>query len=114
MRLHFHPSVQTLCLFWNTVEIWQTIQENKTTLIWKKNNQSQLWVLWRHLYVNRYYCLIEEEAWAFKAAQQQVSFGELCEGLCQWNNPENVGVRAASFLKNWIELGLIASIVQQD
>jgi hypothetical protein len=39
------------------------------------------------------------------------SFGDICEGLCQWVSEEEAGQRAASLLKTWIQLGLLAEVV---
>ena len=75
-----------------------------------KNAIVEPWVLWRHAYLNRFYLLPEDEAWAMDAWLEGRPFGELCEGLCQWHAEEAVGPRAASLLKNWIQSGLVTEI----
>jgi hypothetical protein len=45
---------------------------------------------------------------------QGLSFGELCEGLCQWVPVEEVGMRAATYLKNWIQKGMLSKLLITD
>ena len=40
-----------------------------------------------------------------------LTFGEICEGLCQWIAEDNAGVHAASLLKGWITTGLISNVI---
>lgn len=110
MTLCFHPSMNRLNFLTNAVAIWQHFIKNDSSLLWEKNATSTPWVLWRHQHTPRFYALVDDEAWALDQALGGASFGALCEGLCAWNAAPNVGMRAASFLKNWIESGLIVGL----
>lgn len=105
-----HPSLQRMNFFSNAVSIWQQLvaKEEMETLI--QNTVFNPWILWRTNYVTRYYALSGEEAWAIDRIICGATFGELCEGLCQLIDESEVGMRAASFLKSWIQSGLLSGI----
>jgi len=105
-----HPSLQRMNFFWNSVAIWQALSEEENPEPPIKNTSPAAWVLWRHDFINHFYELEQDEAWAMDALLAAANFGELCEGLCQWHNPDVVGMRAATLLKKWIQSGLLASL----
>jgi len=104
------PSLQRMNFFWNVVSIWQRIanEENSESPI--KKSKPDPWILWRLDYVNRFYALSDDEAWAIDQMIAGVSFGKLCEGLCAFVDEQEVGMRAATLLKGWIQSGLLAEI----
>ncbi|KTC87546.1 MULTISPECIES: DNA-binding domain-containing protein [Legionella] len=111
--LQFKPqaSLQRMDFAWNTVKIWEAISNEQPIEKPAKNAEIARWALWRHDYINRFYTLGEDEAWALDALIKGSSFGELCEGLCQWFEEDEVGLHAASLLKGWIQSGLLAAVI---
>ena|SRR3990167_4225969 len=110
MRLISHPSVHRINLSWNIVQIWQSISDNQRPEDPQQNSSIIPWVLWRRDLINRFCSLTEEESWAIDAILKSLTFGELCEGLCQWFNEQDAGVQAASLLKGWIQSGLLSGV----
>lgn len=112
LQFKAHQSLQLMNYFWNTVPLWKALVHDTALPLREQSSQVQAWVLWRSdNYMIQYYSLSEDEAWALAALVQGLSFGELCEGLCHWNEPQTVAMRAASFLKNWIEKGMLAGLI---
>ncbi len=109
VRFKPHASLQLMNFSWNTVKIWEAISQEKKPPKPKLYNPVT-WALWRKDYLNLFYSLGEDEAWALNALVKGATFGELCEGLCNWCEEQDVGMRAASLLKGWIESGLISGI----
>lgn len=105
-----HPSLQRMNFFSNVVSIWQQLVAEDDVEALIQNTASSPWILWRTHYVTRYYALSGEEAWAIDRIICGATFGELCEGLCQFMDEQEVGMRAASFLKSWIQSGLLSGI----
>lgn len=104
----FHPSVQRMHCFWKSIPLWQALMQAKESPELKPNSQATSWILWRSPdYLIPFYSVSEEEAWALDAIAQGLSFGQICEGLCVWIAEEEVGMRAASYLKNWIQQGML-------
>jgi len=110
MRLHVHPTLHRLHLSWNVVQIWQSISDNQSPDEPIKNVSSSYWILWRRDLINRFCLLSEDEAWAINALFREATFGELCEGLCQWVEEDIAGQHAASFLKKWIQSGILRGV----
>lgn len=106
-----HPSLQLMRCCWNSVEIWEAMTKEQQLAAPLKKAAPVLWVLWRREYINRFYSLADDEAWALEHLVQGLSFGSLCEGLSKWHAEQEIAMQAASFLKGWIQSGLIADIL---
>ena len=112
MQFTLHSSVQRLDFFWNAVPLWHTLIKDEDLPELINNPNTTSWVLWRSPdYIIQFYSMSEEEAWGLDAIQQGLSFSQLCEGLCQWVPTEEVGMRAASYLKNWIQNGMVSQLL---
>lgn len=113
LQFTLHPSVQRINYFWNAISLWQALAHDEALPALQQNSVPTAWILWRSpTYLIQFYSLAQEEAWAVDALLQGVSFGEFCEGLCQWLTPEEVGIRAASYLKGWIQQGMVSQLYQ--
>ena len=111
MRLQAHPSLHRLNLTWNVVQIWQTLSDDKTPPEPIQHPVPIHWLLWRKELMNQFCSLADDEAWALDTMLSGGTFSDICEGLCQWEEEEAVGLRAASLLKGWIAEGLIAEVI---
>jgi hypothetical protein len=110
MKLRATPSVHRLNFLWNVVPIWQSISDDKDPEDPIVAGSATPWIIWRHNLMSRFCSLSADEAYALDAVLNQKTFGEICEGLCQWVTEEEAGMHAASLLKGWIQSGLIATI----
>lgn len=106
-----HASLQLMNFSWNSVEIWEALSQEQAPPKPLKQDKALSWALWRRAYINRFYAQAPDEAWALQALSQGSNFGDLCEGLCNWMDEQEVGLRAASLLKGWIQSGMIAKAV---
>ena len=107
MHLKVHPSVHRIALSWNVVQLWQAITDDQELDEPQQSATNVPWILWRNELTTQFSSLSDDEAWAIDAVASGSTFGELCEGLCQWIEEQNVGMHAASLLKGWITSGLI-------
>lgn len=105
-----HPSLLRKNMIWNTVEIWESLSKDETPDEIVKSEKPIPWVLWRRELLNRFYVLSNDEAWAIDAMIEGKNFGFICEGLCQWHDEQGIGGIAATFLKGWIESGMISNV----
>lgn len=109
MRLQIHPSAYRLSFAWNTVQIWQAI--DVPTAPHPQQTKPTHWLFWRKEHSSQFCSLPEDEAWAINGIINELTFGELCEGLCQWVEEKDAGMHAASLLKGWITAGLISEVI---
>ncbi len=111
MKFQFHPAFQVLECEWNALRAWKAAQSSKLQRFCvKKYNIPQTWMLWRFELETYFSRLKASEAWAVRAAQAGLPFGEICEGLGRWISQDQLIMHAASLLKSWIDKGLITKI----
>lgn len=110
IKFKFHPSVRQDEFKWNIVEFWQSCLNQEKPISLKEYHEPISWIFWRKDLMNHFHSLSKHESWALNVAMAGATFGEICEGLCQYMNESDVGTTAASVLKNWIASGLISNI----
>lgn len=110
MRFVFHPSVYRLQFKWNVVECWQADMNDDDSMTMSEYASAVDWLFWRHELMNHFISLSVDEAWALDAAISGASFAEICEGLIQFVEEDNVAIAAASMLRKWLSSGLISQI----
>lgn len=110
MHFDFHPACKRLNFLWNTVAMWQSVTEKNRKLKPKQLKTITHWLLWRNEFVTQFASLSMPEAWALDQLMQGSSFGEICDGLCEWIRADTVGMQASTWLKHWLQLGLITKV----
>ena len=109
MSFTFIPAMQTLDLFWNAPSIWKALDEAGDSVPdWERRSYPQVWLVWRQMLTPKWRPLPVDEAWALEQARQGADFASLCEGLLEWVDAEHAPARAARFLRNWVEQGLLS------
>ena len=112
-RMHLlpHPGLRRLQLRWNVPAICLAYEQQAEAPKHRARAQALPWLLWRDEALDiRWRPLGADEAAAIDALCAGGSFGELCELLCQWVEPEQAAMHAAGLLKRWIFDGLIVDL----
>ncbi len=110
IRLSTHPSASRLDLRWNVFALRKAADQDVEPEPPRQADWPVPWVVWRKALAAKYRSMPVDEAWAWDAAARGESFAQLCEGLCEWIDPQNVGLRAAELLKVWIVDEMITGI----
>ncbi len=110
LSVTLHPSVHRVSLQFNVPAVFAAAVDGETLPELTRNDAGVSWLLWRHELNVHWRSLAEDEDRALQAAGQGTDFGSLCEGLCDWHEPEAVPLRAASLLKTWLGEGLISEV----
>lgn len=111
MRLLPHPTLRRLDLRWNVPAICLAYEAQEKVPKARAKAQAVPWLLWRDEELNiRWRPLGADEAAALDALCAGSSFGELCELLCEWVEPEQAAMHAAGLLKRWVVDHLIADL----
>src|SRR3990167_3550411 len=108
LTFKMQPSLYQLNLSWNVVAMWEALSNKKTPSCPSNNTNPVPWIMWRQDLICKYRALSHDEFFAIDAALSGKTFGEICEGLCDFVSEDEAGQRAASLLKGWIVSGLIA------
>jgi hypothetical protein len=110
LRFDWHPSVHRLSLVWNAPQIWKAVTDNAEPPEVSLSSEPVEWLLWRQELRSYFRSLQPWEATALGAAREGQSFGELCALLCAEFGETEAPVKAAGFLRNWVESGLLTAI----
>jgi hypothetical protein len=110
MQLAFHPSVQLLCCHSNAPALWQSGVKENLVVDAEILNEPQDWLVWREALQVVYRPLEKPEIWALQAFVNQKNFAVVCAGLCEWFVEEQVPMRAAQYLQQWIMGAMVVKI----
>lgn len=109
--IRFTPALQRLNLDYNIPRLWVAVNAGDDALPdLEPSDYPQAWLLWREELNPHWRSLDVDEAWALDQAVAGVTFGELCEGICEWVDEHNAPMRAASFIKTWVNDGLVTAL----
>jgi hypothetical protein len=110
LTFHFKPAMRWLDLHWNVPLIEQAIDSGAEPPDRQRGEQPLRWLMWRREWKTCWRSLEVHEAWAIEQAARGVTFAEICEGLLEWIDAEQVALVAAGFLKQWISDQMLARL----
>ena len=110
LTFEFKAALLWLDLHWNVPQI-ETALDNGQELPQRQRREiAQRWLLWRRDYKTHWRSLDVHEAWALEQAVNGTNFAEICEGLLEWVDAQQVALVAAGFLKQWIGDQLLSRV----
>lgn len=113
LRFKLHPSIRQINLVWNTVSLWTSMKEKDEYLPPEKQAVETTWLIWRNKREVQFSALTMEERYILNAMASGHDFSEICEGLCEWQEDENIAAFTAQLLKKFITDGLILEIAKE-
>lgn len=112
LRFDWSPAIEVLELQWNTPELWKAITAESERPDPALHDKSLKWLVWRHSLQIFYRPLGAAEFAVMNASRDGDSFGELCVLLCDHVPEEEASLRAAGFLRGWVDSGLITAVTR--
>lgn len=109
-RLTFHPSLRRLALSTNAAAIWTGLKDGGQPPPAERLTETSTLLVWRQGGGSRLRTLEKEEAMALTSAIEAVPFGVLCEMVAVMDDPETAAIRAATYLRQWIESEIVSDI----
>jgi hypothetical protein len=110
LRFEWHPSMRRAALTWNAPQIWKAVSDHEEPPEVALQPQSVEWLLWRQDLRTYFRSLSPAEVAALDAGRAGQPFGELCAVLSATLGEEEAPARAAAFLREWVESGLITAV----
>ena len=110
LKLRFHPSLRRIDLNNNAPQVWQASNQKEPLPSFTASPESQAWIIWRQQLKLLYRSLSTQEAFSINAFMQGQCFAEVCTGLCEWLDEEQVVMNTAGFLQAWLRDGWIADV----
>jgi hypothetical protein len=109
-RLVFHPSLRPIQVSTNAVDIWSSLRKEKAPPAPAALEDSATVITWRQGGGAKMRQLAAEEAMAMSSASEGVPFGVICEMVAVMGDLETAAMRAATYLRHWIEAELVSSV----
>jgi len=103
-----HPTVSRLSFTTNAADIWSALKDETAPPARARLPEPQGVAVWRQDFMARFRPLSAEEAMMWNEAAKGIRFGVLCEMVATFAGEDEAELRAATYLKNWIEAGMLA------
>ena len=110
LEFRFKPALRWLDLYWNVPTYENALDGGEDPPALVRAEHPQRWLLWRQDMKTHWRSLEVHEAWAIEQAAAGAPFAEICEGLLEWVDAEQVALVAAGFLKQWVSDRLLTSL----
>lgn len=110
MRIGFQNALRRLDLAWNVPAVWKAVSGQSDPPALEDSRTPLPWLLWRRGLEVHWRSLDDDERFALDHACEGSPFGAICEGLLERTGDDQVPLRAAGFLKGWLNDGLVARI----
>lgn len=107
LRFDFHPSMRCIALRGNIPALWSALCEKQTPPALRLEQAATVWLIWRRDLKLLFRPLDAPEAAALEGLREGESFARLCERLSEIIDEAQVPQRAAGFLRQWLDDGLI-------
>jgi hypothetical protein len=113
LTFEFIAALQWIDLHWNVPQIEHALDSGEPAPDRQRAEFPLRWLLWRRDFKTYWRSLEVHEAWALEQAVNGANFADICEGLLEWIDAEQVALTAAGFLKQWISDQLLVRISHQ-
>jgi hypothetical protein len=103
-----HPTAIRLTFATNAADIWTALKDESPPPKPTKLPEPQAMLVWRREFMAHFRPLSTEEAMMWDEAAKGVRFSVLCEMVATFAGEHEAELRAATYLKGWIDLGMLA------
>ena len=103
-----HPTAIRLTFKTNAADIWSALKDEQAPPKPRHLPEPQAILVWRRELMAHYRPLPTEEAMMWDEAAKGVRFGVLCEMVATFAGEDDAELRAATYLKGWVDTGMLA------
>ncbi len=105
------PTVHRFAVTTNVSSLWASLKCEEPPPRPEDTAMPTEIMVWRQGLGSRFRILGAEEAMAIDSAREGLPFSIVCEMIAAFDDPENAGLRAASYLRGWIEAEIVSAVV---
>jgi hypothetical protein len=102
-----HPTAIRLAFKTNAADIWCALKDETAPPAPTLLPEPRAILVWRQDFMARFKPLCAEEAMMWDEAAKGVCFGVLCEMAATFAGEEDAELRAATYLKGWVDTGML-------
>jgi hypothetical protein len=103
-----HPTAIRLTFTTNAAAIWSALKDETAPPDLVRYPEPQALLVWRQDFMARFRPLDPEESMMWNETTKGVRFGILCEMVAMFGGEDDAEIRAATYLRGWIDSGLLA------
>jgi hypothetical protein len=103
-----HPTAIRLTFATNAADIWTALKNEAAPPKPRTLPEPQSIIVWRQDLMARFRPLSAEEAMMWDEAAKGVRFSVLCEMVATFAGEDEAELRAATYLKGWVDTGMLA------
>ena len=103
-----HPTAARLTFRTNAAEIWSALREETPPPKPLRLPEPSPLIVWRQDFMARFKPMSAEEAMMWDEAVKGVRFGVLCEMVATFGGEDDAELRAASYLKDWVDMAMLS------
>jgi Putative DNA-binding domain len=103
-----HPTAIRLTFGTNAADIWSALKSETAPPKPEHLPEPQAIVVWRQDFMSHFRPLPPEEAMMWDEAAKGVWFSVLCEMVATFAGEDEAELRAAAYLRGWIDMGMLA------
>jgi hypothetical protein len=104
-----HPTAIRLIFTTNSIELWSALHEEARPPKPRRLEEREAVIVWRQDFVARFRALPPEEAMMWDEATKGMAFSVLCEMVATFAGTDGAELRAASYLKGWVDTGMLTN-----
>jgi hypothetical protein len=104
-----HPTAIRLTFTTNAADLWSALHGEAPPPKPSRLGERQAIIVWRQEFTARFRPLPPEEAMIWDEAVKGVAFGVLCEMVATFAGTDGAELRAASYLKGWVDTGMLTN-----
>ena len=110
-RLVFEPNPTAVRLIFttNASDLWSALHGEAPPPKPRRLEERQAIIVWRQEFTARFRSMPPEEAMIWDEAAKGVAFGVLCEIVATFAGTDGAELRAASYLKDWVDTGMLTN-----
>lgn len=110
LRLDFHSALMRLDLHTNAPDLWLALHGGEVPPAVECYEVFRPWLVWRQELRILFRALTDGEAFALDRFRGGATFGAVCDWLCAWFAEDEVPARAAGYLRQWVDAGLVVAV----
>jgi hypothetical protein len=104
------PTVHRFSVWTNVASLWSSLKCGETPPPSEDFAVPSEILVWRQGVGSRFRIVGAEEAMAFDKARDGLSFSLICETIAMYGDADTAGLRAATYLRGWMEAEIIAAV----
>ena len=109
-----HGSVRRFRFATNVLAVWSALRNDEEVPEVEIGDERSHLVVWRQDATSMVRPLGTEEAMMWDEAAAGIPFGQLCAMLATYDDPDNAAARAAAYLGQWVNAGMLSGAGATD